>query len=245
MPPKKQKQKSVSFDEQLVLFRFFLHLFGKEAISSFSSALNNTDAEGFDENQNTLFYVWLRDFCPHCQIPKDRLRIYDENICRYVKRIGEKRGGLKLKYFQYLALLFTEIFLDRYFSSKGEFIEELNEYIAKLYSQSLGLIGIPAFTEKSLNKLAYMCATGSGKTLLMHINILQFLHYFNRAKRQNSHLEINNIIVLAPNENMALQHLDELKLSSISAGLFNKDDLLCNLDSDVLVIDMNKLREEG
>ena len=245
MPPKKQKQKSVSFDEQLVLFRFFLHLFGKEAISSFSSALNNTDAEGFDENQNTLFYVWLRDFCPHCQIPKDRLRIYDENICRYVKRIGEKRGGLKLKYFQYLALLFTEIFLDRYFSSKSEFIEELNEYIAKLYSQSLGLIGIPAFTEKSLNKLAYMCATGSGKTLLMHINILQFLHYFNRAKRQNSHLEINNIIVLAPNENMALQHLDELKLSNISAGLFNKDDLLYNSDSDVLVIDMNKLREEG
>ena len=245
MPPKKQKQKSVSFDEQLVLFRFFLNLFGKEAISSFSAALNNTDAEGFDENQNTLFYVWLRDFCPHCQIPKDRLRIYDENICRYVKRIGEKRGGLKLKYFQYLALLFTEIFLDRYFSSKSEFIEELNEYIAKLYSQSLGLIGIPAFTEKSLNKLAYMCATGSGKTLLMHINILQFLHYFNRAKRQNSHLEINNIIVLAPNENMALQHLDELKLSSISARLFNKDDLLYNSDSDVLVIDMNKLREEG
>ena len=245
MPPKSKKSKDIRFDEQLVLFRFFLSLFGKEAISSFSSALNNTDAEGFDENQNTLFYVWLRDFCSSCQIPKDRLRIYDENICRHVKRIGEKRGGLKLKYFQYLALLFTEIFLDRYFSSKQDFLAELNGYLETLYNQSLGRVSVPSFTEKSLNKLAFMCATGSGKTLLMHINILQFLHYFNRAKRQNSHLEINNIIVLAPNENMALQHLDELKLSNISAGLFNKDDLLYNSDSDVLVIDMNKLREEG
>ena len=245
MPPKKSKQKDIRFEEQLALFRFFLNLFGKDSINSFSSALNNADAEGFDENQNTLFYVWLRDFCQNCQIPKDRLRIYDENICRYVRLIGEKRGRLKLKYFQYLALLFTEIFLDRYFSNKQDFIAELNGYLETLYNQSLGRVSLPPFTEKSLNKLAFMCATGSGKTLLMHINILQFLHYFNRAKRQNSHLEINNIIVLAPNANMALQHLDELHLSSISATFFNKDDLLGTQDADVLVIDMNKLREEG
>lgn len=36
-----------------------------------------------------------------------------------------------------------------------------------------------------------MCATGSGKTLIMHMNILQFLHYFKRAKRLNSKLSIN------------------------------------------------------
>ena len=87
--------------------------------------------------------------------------------------------------------------------------------------------------------------TGSGKTLIMHVNILQFLYYFDRAKRNNSKLEINNIIVLAPNENMAMQHLEELSLSSITAGLFNKDDTLGTRDADVIVVDMNKLREEG
>ena len=245
MPRKAKETHSTSFSDQLVLFRFFFHLFGKEAISSFATNLNNEDAEGFDENQNTKFYIWLKDFCPKCTIPADRLRIYDENICRHIRKIGEKRGGIKLKYFQYLALLFTEIFLDRYFGNRNEFVDELNTFRKKLCDQSLGMIDLPPFSAKKLNKLAFMCATGSGKTLIMHINILQFLHYFEWAKRNNSKLEINNIIVLAPNENMAIQHLEELSLSSISAGVFNKDDSLGTRDSDVIVIDMNKLRDEG
>ena len=49
--------------------------------------------------------------------------------------------------------------------------------------------------------------TGSGKTLIMHINILQFLHYLKRARRTNSHIEINKIIVLSPNEGMSNQNL--------------------------------------
>jgi len=245
MPRKSKETQAASFSDQLVLFRFFLHLLGKDAISSFSLKLNNEDAEDFDENQNTKFFVWLKDFCPKCTIPADRLRLYDENICRHVRRIGEKRGGIKLKYFQYLSLLFTEIFLDRYFGNREEFINELNAFLQTLRDQSLGLVDLPPFTEKKLNKLAFMCATGSGKTLIMHANILQFLYYFERAKRNNSKLEINNIIVLAPNENMAMQHLEELSLSSISAGLFNKDDTLGTRDADVIVIDMNKLREEG
>ena len=216
MPRKSKETLAVPFSDQLVLFRFFLHLFGKDAISSFSAALNNEDAEGFDENQNTKFYVWLKDFCPKC-IPPERLRLYDENICRYIRKIGEKRGGIKLKYFQYLSLLFTEIFLDRYFGSRDEFVGELNAFLQTLRDQSLGLVDLPPFTAKKLNKLAFMCATGSGKTLIMHANILQFLHYFERAKRNDSKLELNNSIVLAPNENMAMQHLQELRLSSISA----------------------------
>ena len=39
MPPKKSKQKDIRFEEQLALFRFFLNLFGKDSINSFSSAL--------------------------------------------------------------------------------------------------------------------------------------------------------------------------------------------------------------
>ena len=90
-----------------------------------------------------------------------------------------------------------------------------------------------------------MCATGSGKTLIMHMNILQFLHYFKRAKRMNSKLSINKVIVLAPNEGMSNQHLEELALSSIPAAMFQKDRGFTTRRDDVIVIDMNKLKEEG
>ena len=152
-------------------------------------------------------------------ITPEKLRLYDENICRHTRKIGEKRGGLQWKYYQYIALLFTEMYLDRYFSDADAFCNDLNAWLRQVKGQSLGLIDFQLYTPDKLNKLAFMCATGSGKTLIMHINILQFLHYFKRAKRINSRLSINKIIVLAPNENMSRQHLDELSRSSIPAAM--------------------------
>jgi hypothetical protein len=48
-----------------------------------------------------------------------------------------------------------------------------------------------------LNKLAYWSATGSGKTLLMHANILQYQYYLDQQGRRR---ELNRIILLTPNE---------------------------------------------
>ena len=135
-------------------------------------------------------YVWQ----------KNRLRLYDENICRHTKAIGAKRGGIRWKYFQYLSLLFTEMYLDRYFSDRAAFCADLNAFLQEISAQASGRIRFAPYTPDKMNKLAFMCATGSGKTLLMHVNILQFLHYFRRAQRQNSRLSINKVIVLAPAE---------------------------------------------
>ena len=57
-----------------------------------------------------------------------------------------------------------------------------------------------------LNKLAYWSATGSGKTLLMHANILQYQHYLDKHDRRH---ELNRVILLTPNEGLSLQHLRE------------------------------------
>lgn len=244
-----KEQVSVSFNDQLVLFRYFLSLFGKQTLSSLAGKLNDAEYEGYDDNQNTYFFDYLDRLCHINQdtvkVNRDQLRLYDENICRYIRQIGEKRGGLKLKYFQYIALLFTEMYLDRYFSDRQAFADELNLYLADARVQSAGAIDPSPYTPESMNKLAFMCATGSGKTLIMHINILQFLHYLKRAQRLNSHLTVNKIILLSPNEGMSTQHLDELSLSSIPASLFRKDMTSSGHPSDVLVIDMNKLKEEG
>lgn len=247
---KKKSTPEYSFNDQLLLFRYFLHLFGKSTLADLAGKLNDADYEGLDENQNTYFYTFLRRVCvsnaDKVKINPDKLRQYDENICRYVRQIGEKRGGLTLKYYQYIALLFTEIYLDRYFSDRAGLIADLNQFIDDVDSQTLGALHFSHVQEKDLNKLAFMCATGSGKTLIMHINILQFLYYLKRAQRLNSHLEINKIIVLAPNEGMSNQHLEELTLSSIPAAIFQKD-ITAHMQrkTDVVIIDMNKLKEEG
>lgn len=237
------------FNDRLILSRYFLNLFGKTTLKEFAEKLNDADYEGYDESQNTYFYGYLSQICTinksTVKISPDKLRLYDENICRHVRQIGEKRGGIALKYFQYLSLLFTEIYLDRYFSDRDAFAVDLNEYIDSISAQTLGAISFNHYTSDSMNKLAFMCATGSGKTLIMHINILQFLHYLKRARRLNSHLTINKIILLSPNEGLSKQHLDELTLSSISAALFQKDMNLESRQKDVVIIDMNKLKEEG
>lgn len=236
-----------SFDDQLVLFRYFLHELRIDSLSGLSEKLNSTEYEGVNESGNTYFCDYIARIIKMkgAAVTPEKLRLYDENICRHTRQIGEKRGGLRWKYFQYVALLFTEMYLDRYFSNAEAFCTDLNTWLDDKRTESLGLIDFQPYTVDKLNKLAFMCATGSGKTLIMHMNILQFLHYFKRAKRLNSKLSINKIIVLAPNEGMSKQHLEELALSSIPAAMFEKDRGLATRRDDVIVIDMNKLKEEG
>lgn len=249
MVRKKVSVPTYTFNDQLVLFRYFLNLFGKSTLSDLAGKLNHSDYEGLDSNQNTWFYVYLEKTCTmhsdRVKISRDDLRRYDENIYRYVKQIGEKRGGLTLKYYQYMSLLFTEMYLDRYFMDSKAFAADINAWIDDVSTQTLGAISFEHVTPEKLNKLAYMCATGSGKTLIMHVNILQFLHYLKRAQRLNSRLQINRIIVLAPNEGMSNQHLEELKLSNIKADLFQKELAFLIPKDHVVIIDMNKLKEEG
>ena len=232
---------------QLVLFRYFLDLFGKDSLAALAGKMNDSEYEGVDGNQNTFFWAELDGIIKrqgkYARISCDSLREYDENICRYVKQIGENRDGIRLKYFQYIACLFTELYLDRYFTNKTAFAAELNDYAERVKEKSRSGIDIGLFTPANMNKLAFMCATGSGKTLIMHINILQFRHYHDKAHLFDPRQQINKIIVLAPNEGMSIQHLTELKLSDISAETFIKTGF--GRQTDVVVIDMNKLKEEG
>ncbi|WP_298028645.1 DEAD/DEAH box helicase family protein [uncultured Dysosmobacter sp.] len=243
----KKEARQAPFDDQLVLFRYFLHELRLDSLSALSEKLNSTELEGVDESGNTFFCNHIALVCrmKGSAVTAEKLRLYDENIRRHTRQISEKRGALRWKYFQYVALLFTEMYLDRYFTDAEAFCGDLNAWLAEIRKSSLGLIDFEPYTSEKLNKLAFMCATGSGKTLLMHMNILQYLHYFKRARRLNSRLAINKVIVLAPNEGMSSQHLEELALSSISAALFEKDFGITARSSDVIVIDMNKLKEEG
>lgn len=238
---KKSKAPQVQFDTLLVLFRFMLGEIGLKELKTLSNTHNSTEYEGLNEDGHTIFSDHIA-LIPNLKITKDKLLEYDSRICSYTKQIGEKRGGIKWKYFQYVSLLFTEIYLDRYFSDKEAFCAELNEWVQSRRDQSLGAMWLSDYTPQQLNKLAYMCATGSGKTLTMHINILQFLYYLKRAQRSGSKMKINKILLVTPNEGMSRQHLEELELSNIKACIFEKETFQ-SVSGDVQIIDINKFDE--
>lgn len=133
----------------------------------------------------------------------DALRRYDLNILAHEARLAQRRGGFRLKFFQYLALLYAEVFLDRLTSDAGQLLLDLEAFRKARFAHQTPL------TPKDLLKLAFWMATGAGKTLLLHLNVLQFQHYglFRPA----------NILLLAPNRGLADQHLSDLQQSGIPA----------------------------
>jgi len=234
----------------LVLNKFLLHLFCVTKLEELAEGLKDSSLEGYDENNVSLFYHHLSSrVFSNPYLSKDTLFQYDQNIYSHTKFISEKRSeSIRWKYFQYLSLLFTEIYLDRYFSNQDGLQEELNYFLQTEFlkdEKSYKLLTPIQVTDtrNDLNKLAYWNATGSGKTLLMHVNVLQYKHYLKKHNRENA---LNRIIVLTPNEGLSNQHLKEFALSGIAAELFEKD----KNDSDSLfsgkmieIIDIHKLKD--
>ena len=233
------------FEQRLVLHRWLLGLFGVLSFERLATNLKAPKLEGFDEDNVTLFHHQLRLLFDRPELPHDRLLAYDQNIVRHWKRITERRNHagpfLYPKYFQYLALLFTEIYLDRYFQDPEKLLADLNAYVERFNGSALEPSRIEPYTRQDLNKLAFWMATGSGKTLLMHVNILQYQHYLQAHNRQH---DLNRIILLTPNEGLSHQHLEEFRLSGIEAELFSKEGRGLFTGRAVEILDIHKLRDE-
>ncbi|MCA1811940.1 MAG: DEAD/DEAH box helicase family protein, partial [Halobacteriales archaeon] len=143
-------------------------------------------------------------------------------------------------------LLFTEIYLDRLFRDPKQFVADINTTLDAFNKGKDGDDQLPGFVPSDLNKVCLWMATGAGKTLLMHVNILQYHHYLAAHGRSG---EVNRVILLTPNEGLSNQHLGDLHESGFTrAELFRKDNQarLPNLgDTPIVeVIDIHKLDEE-
>ena len=117
---------------------------------------------------------------------------------------------------------------------------ELNTFLAEFNSTRKAAERFQPFQIDDLNKIAFWNATGSGKTLLLHINILQFREYF--AACYGNRKKIDKTILLTPTEGLSRQHLQELELSGMNGIQFDKN--LKALPGYVEVIDVNKLGDE-
>lgn len=242
MAKQNKKQDTVRLSHSLVLNRFILSLFGSTSLEAMSEHLKDPILERYDENNVSMFHHELVARLFHNDtLTKEMLMEYDQNIYRHTQEISAKRGEpIRWKYFQYMALLFTEIYLDRYFNGREALLSDLNSYLEEVFNvDERTYHSLTPFTPDDLNKIAFWNATGSGKTLLMHINIKQFLHYVPSNER------INRIILLTPNEGLSNQHKKELDESGIDNGIFSKSAGALFGGQIVEIIEITKLAEKS
>ena len=237
--------KKRNFHQELVLNRWMLGFFQGGSLAALKQRLGEDRFEGIDEDGQTQFFHELtRNLFNVDRVSESDLRRYDLNIVAHWQSITTQRNKLEghelhMKYFQYLSLLFTEIYLDWYFNHRQDLLDGLNAEMV-CYGAEAGAEPFKDFDADDLNKVAFWNATGSGKTLLLHVNIKQYLRYFQAG--QGEHYP-DKIILLTPNEGLSRQHLEELHLSGFGfAQHFNKAQTPPR--GTIEVIDINKLGDE-
>lgn len=235
-----------SFHNQLVLNQWMYRFFKGGSLHALKERLGDDRHEGIDEDGQTKFFHELnRNLFDVDRLNIDELRRYDLNIVRHWQTITQRRNRLEdtemqMKYFQYLSLLFTEIYLDWYFNKRQALLDGLQEELLAYNDKAVREDRFQAFDADELNKLAFWNATGSGKTLLLHVNILQYLHYFQKDRRD---AYPDKIILLTPNEGLSRQHLTELELSGFHFFQFF-DKNRNAFKGTIEIIDINKLGDE-
>lgn len=223
----------------LILSRYLSSLFGFEDIEDFRK-LHKPVQEGL--NQHKKFYY--TEALQTLRIPEEfrqRLNQYDENIQEYLNVINEKRDPpIVLKYFQYVAVIFTEIYLDKFYNSFESLYADFTKFVLNLNTteKRTGVYTYPYPNKQLMRKLSFWSATGSGKTILMHINFLQVQRYNNK--------KYDNFLLITPNEGLSAQHLRELALSSIEHKKFEAQKTLedWSLQNPIKVIEITKIKEE-
>ena len=242
----------VPFVHKLVLNQWLLSLFDVKRFEQLAEHLRNEKLEVMDENNVHHFHHALTAQLSNLtKLPTELLLEYDQNIVKYTQRLNERRitrgeAPIVWKYFQYLMLLFTEIYLDRYFTDPAALLKAINEQVAACNADKPEADHIAPFKEdgeawSQINKIAYWSATGSGKTLLMHANILQYQFYLDKHGRRR---ELNRIILLTPNEGLSQQHLREFEAAGLAAELFQKDGTGLFVGQRIEILDIHKLKDE-
>ncbi|MCT8848559.1 DEAD/DEAH box helicase family protein [Glaesserella parasuis] len=259
---KAPKNAKFHFDQHLILNRWLFSLFHKTSLNEFKSLLESVENDDYiaSDGQSHFYHRLSNElFFEHDNpLSLAELAAYDLRLVHYWQKITEKRNRtsghiLRPKYFQYLSLLFTEIYLDWYFNKKAELQTALNQQLVQ-YAKEMGKEAqdFEEYRLNDLNKIAFWNATGSGKTLLMHVNILQYLHYFGKNQPL---VRPDKVIVLTPNEGLSGQHKEELELSGFQASFFDKNVIsqtAFNFSVDevgigkcVEIIDVNKLADKS
>ena len=158
----------MEFPQKLVLNQWLISLFGVDPLADgygpgekpFHKLVEQLriTREGLDEDGFHHFYHELKDgdFFPTASITADELRAYEENIVSYTAFINKYRSAdrqIKWKYFQWLSLLFVEVYLDRYFRDRERLLQDLNNFLERFNNNNSGYKPIDVYKADDLNKV--------------------------------------------------------------------------------------------
>lgn len=223
--------------ENIILGSFMHHLFGADSFETIQARLREV-REGYDEEDRSYFAQNIATWEGVVPQIRSKLWEYDANISSHVQRINSNRTEdmpITLKYFQYLAVLYTEIYLDHFFNDRKNLQRELNRFALEHSGSDF------TYTSSDFRKIAYWMATGSGKTLILHINILQWLHY----NRGPDAIPTDKILLITTSEPLSAQHLEEMRRSGIPAEMYQTGYFAGTLSPDTVhIIDINKLYDQ-
>ena len=264
--PKKEKSKDdrnpLPFAYKQVLNQWLIRQFGFDPLqrvrqgkgklrplAALSDILRSVP-EGLTADNLHHFYKMLDIYWQEdkATITRADLLRYEQHIVSHTLAINEHRDRpIVWKYYQWLSLLFAEVYLDRFFSNRENLLASLNAYVDEFNSfwqQQEFKTGITHFTNDELNKICLQNATGSGKTLLMHVNFLQFRHYANQSSFKH---DLTRTVLITPNESLSAQHAREFKASGITAQrlLTDTGDLHASIKNGLRQIDYTEITKLG
>ena len=223
-------------EQRLALLAWLHQRLGFAKTADLLTTVKPTD-EGFDPEGHSHIHALLASRGRQLQdVTTEDLQRYDENIREHLAAMNERRTEpITLRYFQYLAALYAEIYLDRYCANPEALLQSLNEFVEDHNGSCVDNERYQRFAASDLGKMAFWMATGSGKTLLLHLNYRQFLHYHQQP--------LDNILLITPNEGLSWQHLQELWASNIAAERFDLNQRAGLLDGTetVRVTEITKL----
>ena len=118
-----------SLEQHLVLLAWLNRQFGYEHNRDLLTDTKETD-EGFDAEGHSFVYHRLISRGDAVNITPDALAQYDDNIRNHLRGMNARRSEpITLRYFQHLAALYAEVFLDGYFNRRGGMLRSLNEFV--------------------------------------------------------------------------------------------------------------------
>src|SRR5690625_317482 len=234
------RRRELPFRHHLVLNQWLFSLFGLDSVSGFfdiEQDRQKATLEAFRdrfqmqgetagrnaEGEHLIIERLRENITDDVLLSDEELLEYDRRIQAHTEAInaGRQAKGLEpieWKYFQYLMLLFTEIYLDYLFTKPEALVAGLNRQIERWNAKWIEeekyrheeLLPIETGDDlwPQLNLVAYWSATGSGKTLVMHANILQYGFYQERYGSNISY----------PHSGKAKQHI-KLILLTLNARL--------------------------
>jgi hypothetical protein len=231
---KSKGPKQHKFKDKLLLNQWLMSLFGIDPLQEgtkqrpfhkLAEPIRDSRLEGLDKDNLHNFYHALVNsnlfWDDTAILSKAKLLAFEENIVHHTQAINAKRHRpVVWKYYQWLSLLFVEIYLDHYFSDRESLLSSLNDYVDRFNSRRPEYADMDYFNDDELNKLSLQNATGSGKTLLMHVNYLQYKHF---SKKYGKEKDLSRVILISPNERLSEQHIAEFAESNIGASNFSKE----------------------